>query len=249
MELLGNKSTSKDAVMVIANLNRHLLTSDDISESDTQELIKVLSLLADSNNDALLHNGEVSSLILLLMENISAYNIPIIRNLVTEVKLKTIRTQCLKINDNDLKVLSNSVECCTADNSNTEDFGQYFNNKGKSGERERFCPGPNDNFILPPVGEITNLTITEPNYEIGKFLIRELMVDHEGYVVEETSRRYEDIYTDESEEIYNNAHLIELKKNAPNTDKDDNPSNNVCLPAEKVKEQNYTGGARRELNA
>ena len=246
MELLGNKSTGKDAVMLISNLNRHLLTSDIISDTDTQDLIQVLSLLADTNNDALLHNGEVSSLILLLMENENTKSIPIIRNLITEVKLKTIRTQCLKISDSDLVVDEKSLNTSTStDNEKEEDMSQYFG----IGDKERFLPTSDNTFILPTEGEVTNLTVTEPNQEIGKNLIRELMIDHEGYVVEETSRRYEDIYTDESEEIYNNAHLSELRSLAPNTDDCDGPSNNVCLPAENVREQNYAGGARSELNS
>ena len=245
MELLGNKSAGKDAVMIISNLNRHLLTSDIISDTDTQDLIQVLSLLADTNNNALLHNGEVSSLILLLMENENTKSVPIIRNLITEVKLKTIRTQCLKISDSDLAVNEKSLNVSTANDENEEDMSQYFG----IGNKERFLPTSDNNFILPPEGEVTNLTVTEPNQEIGKNLIRELMIDHEGYVVEETSRRYEDIYTDESEEIYNNAHLSELRSLAPNTDDCDGTSNNVCLPAENVREQNYAGGARSELNS
>lgn len=240
MELLGSKSTGKNAVELIAKLNRNLLTSDIVSEADTQDLIKVLSLLADTNNDSLLHNGEVSSLILLLTENSGINNVPIIRNLVTEVKLKTIRTQCLKLTDSKLPE-SNELK---REVSESEDYSQFF----EIGKQERFLPNNND-FILPPPGEVTNLTVTEPNTEVGKYLIRELIIDHEGYVVEETSRRYEDIYTDESEEIYNNAHLSELRELSPKKKDDNGASNNVCLPVENVREQNYAGGARSELNS
>lgn len=245
MELLGNESTSKDAVTTITLLNRHLLSMEEISESDTQDLLTVLSLLADTDDDDLLHNGEVSSLILLLMENRNAQSIPMIRNLVTEVKLRTIRTQCLKMDNSDI---STDTSALKSKSSNTgkkkeENLGQFF----EKSKEERFVPGPNDTFTLPPKGETTNLTVTEPNFEIGKNLIRELIIDHEGKVLEEQGRRYEDIYTDESEEIYNNAHLAELRKYYKS--EISNPSNNVCLPAEdNTREQNYAGGARRELN-
>lgn len=244
MELLGNESTSKDAVTTIALLNRHLLTMEEISESDTQDLLTVLSLLADSDNDELLHNGEVSSLILLLMENRHAQSIPMIKNLVTEVKLRTIRTQCLNIDNSDMDTDTSALRTkVDTSKEKEEDFGQYF----EATKEEKFVPGPNDTFTLPPKGETTNLTVTEPNFEIGKNLIRELIIDSEGRVLEEQSRRYEDIYTDESEEIYNNAHLTELRKLYKS--KDSNVSNNVCLPAEdNLREQNYAGGARRELN-
>lgn len=191
MELLGSKNNEEDIVKSVSILNRKLLLSNILQEEDIQNILKVLIYLADSNDIGILFDGETTAFLLALSNNLSVMSVPLINNLTTELRLKMIRVQCLKMEDTTIS----GAKSVTAEKK----------------EKERFTPTESDGFILPPVGEITNLTVTEPDYKTGKILIRDVMIDHEGYLVEEKSRRYEDIYTDESEEIYNNAYLTELK--------------------------------------
>lgn len=202
MELLGNENNAEIILGEVAVVNRHLLSSDIISDEDTQSLLVILSTLASTTNKDVLYNAEVSSMIFLLSDNSSALATPILRNLATEVKLRMLRLQCLDIlPGNDLNInksIGSGKKCC--DNVDSKE------------NPERFLPTPDNNFILPPEGEVTNLTVTEPRPDLGKNLIRDLIIDHNGYVIEERGRRYEDIYTDESEVMYNNAHIAELKR-------------------------------------
>lgn len=190
MELLGNENKYDDILENVIHINRSLLTISSISDEDCQKLLRILVFLADTKNKEILYEKEVMALILQLLGHYITRTSPIINNLAEEIKLCLIRMQCLELTASDESTAENNL---------------------RSIKRERFLPTPDNKFLLPEKGQIINLTVREPDTEIGKTLVRELMIDHDGYVVEETSKRYEDIYTDESESIYNDIHLKELQ--------------------------------------
>lgn len=192
MELLGNENKSETLLIKLQETNRKLLISPILSESELKDILLLLDTLINSGTDIFAYSGEIFSLLLLLSNTVYKQQFPLLNNLMTELKLKLLRFICQSSNVSKNSSLDFSVKN-PADNS-----------------REQFLPTPNDNFVLPPPGETTNLTVTAPNRNTGKNLIRELIIDHNGYVVTEQSRRYEDIYTDESEKIYNDAYLKEL---------------------------------------
>lgn len=190
MEVLGNSNKTEDIIIAdIANLNKSLLSSYDFDDQ-IDKCITLLSTVIDMG-DMILHEPHVITLINILncRKELTA-QIPLLDNLVTEITLKSIRittlgTQC-PISADDIKPLST--------------------------EKERWVPDERNQFFLPDAGETTNLTVTEPDLKHGKVCIREVIIDHNGYLVEEISRRYEDIYNDESEEVFNTAYLDEIKK-------------------------------------
>lgn len=196
MELLGNKNTKENLLTSIADLNRRMLCYPLLPDADIQNLIQLLSALIHSDDTTLLYHRETVSMILLLSEQKASMELPVLFHLVTELKCRLIRFTCLAAETKNYSSISTSETISAGTETKA---------------RERFTPTPDNRFLLPPAGEVTNLTVSEPNLDLGKTLIRDLMIDSEGYVVEERSRRYEDFYTDESEEIYNNAYLNELK--------------------------------------
>lgn len=193
MEILGNSNKTEDTIIAdIVNLNKSLLSSLYIDDQ-IDKCITLLSIVIDMD-DSILYNPHVITLINILnckKETIS--QIPLLDNLVTEITLKSIRITTLG----------------TQYSAPAEPLG---NIKPLSTEKERWIPDERNQFFLPDVGETTNLTVTEPDLKHGKVCIREVIIDHDGYFVEEISRRYEDIYNDESEEVFNTAYLDEIKK-------------------------------------
>lgn len=195
MELLGNKDAAKDILNIISDINSNLLSCTTLSDDTIKKTVYALTHILDDSSDAsICYHEEIISLLFLLKKNKHALEIPMIKNLAEELELKMIRVQCLNTN--------------------------YSNCSPIPAERERFLPTPDNNFVLPPNGQITNLTITEPKPDIGKTLIRDVMIDSKGYIVEEKTRRYEDFYTDETEQIYNDAYISELKNINKNKNKD-----------------------------
>lgn len=77
--------------------------------------------------------------------------------------------------------------------------------------QDRYLP-ENGEFSLPEPGSYTNLTVRMPDILMKKNRVREVLIDHNGYVKEEIRSYYEDIYTDESEEIYSEAYLRALRE-------------------------------------
>lgn len=194
MEILGNSNKTEDTIIIadIANLNKSLLSSLYIDDQ-IDKCITLLSIVIDMD-DSILYNPHVITLINILnckKEIIS--QIPLLDNLVTEITLKSIRVTTLG----------------TQYLAPTASLGSI---KPLSTEKERWIPDERNQFFLPDVGETTNLTVTEPDLKHGKVCIREVIIDHDGYFVEEISRHYEDIYNDESEEVFNTAYLDEIKK-------------------------------------
>lgn len=189
MELLGNCNQSEDLIQVIMNLNKSLLVSNIINDDDLQISITVLSALLDMD-ESILYVPAVTALTNILFDNESVKQMPLLDNLLKEVRLKSVR----------LSVLGTNIDCGT------------YDQKPLSTERERWVPDERDSFYLPEPGQTTNLTVTEPDLKTGKTCIREVIIDHDGYLVREISRRYEDIYHDESEEAFNTAYLNEIEK-------------------------------------
>lgn len=184
MELLGNKNKSENLLIKLQETNRKVLTASSLSEEELKDILCLLDALLNNSN-ILSCSGEIFSLLSLLSNTVYRQRIPLLDNLMTELKLKLIRLVCQ----------SSGTEASVPEESR---------------KREQFLPTANDAFLLPPPGQTTNLTVTTPNTNTGKNLVRELIIDHDGYVVSEQSRRYEDIYTDETEKIYNDAYLKEL---------------------------------------
>lgn len=192
MELLGNANKQVNLITKAQELNKKLLSSSTIKDQDLlNDSISFMVELADSN-DSVLMDPKITSLIFTLSDTKDIEEFPILKNLVTEIRLRFVRLNIF----GDVNVAQTTCDCA-------------IDNEKKI---ERWVPDYENEFTLPPKGQTTNLTVTEPNFEVGKRCIREVIIDDQGYLVREISRRYEDIYTDESEEAFNEKYLEEIRK-------------------------------------
>lgn len=172
----------------------------DSDELISKELIELLLLIAETNDSTILYAPETVALILNISQNKflrKAY--PGIANLYTEITCKMMRFPLF---------MNIDLKANISDIYNYED--ELLASCGVM-ENERILPSYEGEFELPPKGELNNLTITAPSSLNGKVLIREVMIDHEGYIKEIINQHWEDVYTDESEEIYNTAYLEMIK--------------------------------------
>lgn len=186
MEIFGTGNKTDDIAIDCQELLTRVMSTATLSQNDITDCINVLCYALDNPDNC---QADVTALIMFLSTSGSIKSVPLLDNLVTECKLRFIRTTLFN---------GDTGNQCTASPRN------------KKRDRERFVPTPGDNFQLPAPGETGNLTVTEPDHVTGKTLIRELIIDSDGYVVRELTRRYTDINTDESEQIFTQAYLQQL---------------------------------------
>lgn len=209
MELLGTKNNEQNITEQLISINRTILSGSNIS-SVSGDLIYILNAIANSNQKEALFNAEVIAALFMLDADENIASVPIIKNLVTELKLKLIRTQCL--NTDSVSPLSLSGSCCGSDENIPESLVEIMKlPEGSHGiidnGRERFVASPDTDFQLPPKGDVWNLIARGTDYETNRILRREVMIDHEGYVMRELSREWEG----EEESIYADSFLDDIK--------------------------------------
>lgn len=195
MEILGNEIKEKNILDAAHHIGALLLTTNTVPDGTTNEIANIISAVLDMDV-RYLYEKEIISLLLVLQDSKIPLKYPLIDRLLREIKLKQMRCEYI----NNIQERTNSD--ITIYNEDTTD---------KLDPEERFLPTPENNFILPQYGETGNLTVSVPDHSTGKMLIRELIVDHDGYVIKEVSRIYRDIYTNESEAAYNEAYLKDLR--------------------------------------
>ena len=194
MEILGRENQTENMTIDVKSLIVRITASDTMQQNDVNDCIVVLCYALDKLTQP---NDDITALSMVLNSIPSLANVPILDNLVQEYRLRFIRTTMFS---SDYK--SNCNPLCATDTTSKEE----------PKEKERFVPTATDNFELPAPGNFGNLTVTAPDRITGKTLIRELIIDSDGYVVKEVSRRYTDINTDESEQIFTEAYLNQLNK-------------------------------------
>lgn len=207
MELLENKNLSENIISTIIRIDSTLLSSIDLSETELKDIINTLTIITSVDGEDCLNRVETVSMLLLISRNKSLLSIPIISMLNEEAQIKLIKNVLQNASDNKLASEYTGTDFSTASLSDCN-----------TNEKEQYLPSFEGEFKLPAPGDITNLTVSKPDKNTGKCLIKEVMIDHNGYVVKEISRRYEDMITDGTEEIYTEAYLRDLEK-SKDTDK------------------------------
>lgn len=214
MEILGAKNNEYNKYEKLVDLNRKLLSSDNVS-TITQDLIEILNSILKSSDNEIITNKEVILSILILSENTEIKNIPIIKFLFRELKCRVIRIQALS-------GISNSEDstskCCTDENVPESAKGKAPTVCGTfENGRERFIP-TNGEFNLPEPGKTGNLELRGVDYETNTWISRNVMIDSDGYFVREISYTHE---SDSSEdEIYSMAFMDRLNEAKKNNQKD-----------------------------
>lgn len=197
MEILGNENNADYLMNSVEDLTKQLLLS--ANDADTISLtLSIVDILLDCNDVNTLSDSRVFALSMILTDSVIVEYPVILKNMIKELNYKLIRCRCFDSS------LSGNVP-------NTAKTSTCLKSNVITREREQFLPSDTEQFFLPPVGQTTNLTVTTPDNVIGKTLIREIIIDHEGYLVSEISRRYEDVYSDVSEVAYTKAYLKELE--------------------------------------
>lgn len=222
MESLVNSCREINIIERAKTLSQNIMLNSSLSANELSGMICICDELLEGDANTLAAI-EVSELILTLLSISENMELPVLYSMrIKELHMRIIR----KMNEGGART------CSPVYNSNnTVPYSQ--NGNREDGDVEIFTPTDDDPFELPPEGETTNLIVTEPNSFTGKTLIRNILIDHKGRNVKELSRRYTDIYTDESEEIYNRAYLDELNKLKTDMGKDNTQATDTRIEAEK----------------
>lgn len=148
------------------------LLADGNNEENPATILRILNNLLEFQEEEILYNRNVIVLVY-LAEKYTSGNNSYLADILDEFKKKTIRRYLLG-------GPNTALSKCTEVFHERKDMEQYL---PKNGE-----------FLLPPVGEVGNLVVTNVDSE-GNPIIRNVLIDHEGYVVREISRE-----TDNAEE-------------------------------------------------
>lgn len=206
MELLGTKNTENSSG--INELIQQLLSSNNISAICT-DLIATLNGIINQDKKEL-YRSDIVSLLFILDHNPEVSSIPIINNLATELRLKLIRLQCMNTSSEKAtkSVCTAEAETCEGELPESAKAVAPSVRGVIDNGIERFIPR-NDDFQLPDPGTNGNLTLSGIDYEIGKWVEREVIIDHEGYLVRQI--KYGVANDDEANEIYSDDFLEALK--------------------------------------
>ncbi len=194
MELLGTYG-NRDLVRSVSETALSLMDTNVIDTAVLQEISVILMDFLD-NPDTEIRDTQIVGMLMYLKHHDDSDYPPVLMMLLEEAYQKITRHLLRH------EILS---EC--------QGQSAEGNASGAGGVREpvRYIPR-NGEFELPEPGKVTNLTVRTPDTFMKKNYVREVLIDSEGYVKKEIRSFYEDIYTDESEEIYSEAYLRALKE-------------------------------------
>lgn len=197
MEILENGNGKDNITKRLNDAIVNVISKNDTSRIIDDKILELLFDMVDVDNEDIITSRELLTFLFLLESNktISDESI-LVNNLITEIKMKTLRN------------VSMSIDSVSDDSQSN--YSRTLSKK--STERERFVPSVDNEFKLPPEGMTINFTYREPTADNKRIFVRELLLDHDGYVVDTIREYYDDVYSNESEEIYSEKYLDALKE-------------------------------------
>lgn len=171
MRISGSAITKNVILEIIDNANQMLL-SQTYHADTTQDIIRAANLILNTTDEEIVTHKNTFLFILLLEQLLAPEDNTFLRSLLVELKLKEIRFIGMNL---DITAI-HSYDAIVMENKS----------------KEKLVPDFEGEFILPPEGATGNVQM-RTRIDQNFYQIRDLLVDHEGNILQVISEGLEPV--------------------------------------------------------